>query len=298
MDLQPSSNISTQNTCSIADSITYWNSQPFEKYRTFLDTSLKLHSNSSIFHYTHLENLLQTHKNSLESEQFFYKEKLFNFALELKKIDVAQKLLKEFKSEFGREAKIIRMEASFYELTENYEVAIETFKKLIKANQEDRVALKRYLATLKIKFNLINVKEYTEFLAEYLKIYMDDVDVWFELSDVYLLTNNYNKAVFCLEEVLLFFPNNYGVYTRIGDVLCSFNNTESALSALKYYSQSVLVKPTLKAFWGIFYACNIALKYNKTLEEKNANLMKIAKVSILNYYEGSPMRKSIEEILA
>jgi ER membrane protein complex subunit 2 len=298
MDLQASSNSSALNTCSIEDSINHWNSQSFEKYRSFLDTSLKLHSNSTIFHYSHLENILKIHKSSLESEQFFYKEKLFYLALELKKVDVAEKLLKELKSAFGREAKIIRMEASFNEITENYEFAIETFKKLIKASQEDRVALKRYLATLKIKFNLTNIKEYTEFLSEYLKVYMDDIDVWFELSDIYLLSNNYNKAIFCLEEVLLFYPNNYAVYTKIGDVLNSFNNTESALSALKYYSQSVLIKPTLKAFWGIFYACNIALKYNKTLDEKNANLMKIAKISILDYYADSPMKKSIEEILA
>jgi len=189
------------------------------------------------------------------------------------------------------------MEASLNEISEKYDLAIETFKRLIKTNQEDRVALKRYLATLKIKFNLSNIKEYTEFLTEYLKVYMDDVDIWFELSDIYLLTNNFNKAVFCLEEVLLFYPNNYDVYTKIGDVLCSFNNTESALSALKYYSQSLLISPTLKAFWGIFYACNIALKYNKTLDEKTACLMKVAKVSILNYYNDSPMKKSIKEIL-
>lgn len=297
MDLQADTIREASPSCSIEDSIKYWNAQPFTKYRTFLDTSLKLHSNSSIFHYTHLENLLHNYKSSLASEQYFYKEKLFYLALELKKVDVAEKLLKEFKSHFGRETKIFRMEASFNEVNENYDLAIETFKKLIKANQEDRVALKRYLATLKIKFNLTNIKEYTEFLTEYLKVYMDDVDVWFELSDIYLLTNNFNKAVFCLEEVLLFYPNNYAIYTKIGDVLCSFNNTESALNALKYYSQSVLIKPSLKAFWGIFYACNIVLKYNKTLDEKNTNLMKIAKISILNYYADSPMKKSIEEIL-
>lgn len=298
MDLQSDLIREAKNTCSIEDSLKYWNSQPFTKYRTFLDTSLKLHSNSSIFHFTHLDNLLKTHKNQLESEQFFYKEKKFYLALELKQIDTAIDILKEFRTQFGREAKIIRMEASLNELTDNYDIAIETFKKLIKANQEDRISLKRYLATLKIKFSLANIKEYTEFLTEYLKIYQDDFDIWFELSDVYLLTNNYNKAIFCLEEILIFYPNNYAVYIKIADILSSFNNTESALSALKYYSQAVLIKPTLKGFWGIFYACNIVLKYNKALDEKNANLMKLAKIKILEFYENSDMKKSIEEILA
>ncbi len=284
----------------IQDSLNYWNGQSFDKYRTFLDNSFKLNSNSSIFHFTHLENLLNMHKNSLENELYFYKDKLFYLALELKKVDVAENLLKEFKTHFGRnEVKIIRMEASFNEISDNkYDLALETFKRLIKANQEDRVSLKRYLSTLKIKYNLNNIKDYTELLTEYLKIYMDDVDIWYELSDIYLLANNYNKAIFCLEEVLLFYPNNYTILTKIGDILSSFNNSDSANNALKYYSQSVLIKPSLKAFWGIYYALNILLKYNKTLDEKNTNLMKIAKINILGFYHNSPMKESIQQILA
>jgi len=282
---------------SIEESIKYWNLQSFNKYRTFLDNSIKQNLNSSIFHFTHLENILLIHKNSLEQELYFYKEKLFYLALELKKVDYAIKLLKEFKSTFGRETKIIRMEASLNEITDLYDLSIETFKKLIKANQDDRLAMKRYLATLKIKFNLNNIKEFTEFLVEYLKTYMDDIDVWYELSDIYLITNNYNKAIFCLEEVLLFHPNNYMIYTKIGDILSSFNNTESAQNAIKYYSQSLLIKPSFKAFWGTYYALNTILKYNKSLDEKNSNLLKIAKINILDFYKDSPMKKHIEEIL-
>lgn len=283
---------------SIDDSLIYYSKTSMDKYQKFLDNSIKLQQNSTLFNYFHLQNFINLYKNTLENEMHFYKEKLFYMALELKLVDKAEELLIEFKNKFGSsETKIQRMEASFNELNNNFGKSIETFKKLIKANQDDRTSLKKYLALIKIKFNLTNIKEYVEYLNDYLKIYMDDVDIWFELSDIYLLTSNYNKAIFCLEEVLLHHPNNYMIYTKIGDILSSFNNTDSTLNSIKYYSQSINIKPNLKAFWGLFYALNIMLKYNKTLDEKQEKLMKITKIQILNFYANSPMRKNIEEIL-
>jgi hypothetical protein len=33
-------------------------------------------------------------------------------------------------------------------------------------------------------------------LNEYLHVYMDDQDVWYELSEMYILANNLNKAIY------------------------------------------------------------------------------------------------------
>lgn len=280
----------------IEESLKHYNNKSFEKYREFIDNTIKLNEHTSIFYLSHLENFLAIHYSKLDIDAYYYKEKLFYYALELKSLDKAEKLLFEFKKTFGNETKIIRMQTAYNEMLENYDLSLNTFKNLIKLNQDDRISLKRYLAIFKLKYNLSNIKDYTEILNEYLKIYMDDVDIWAELSDIYLLTNNYNKALFCLEEILLFFPNNYMIYTKIGDILSSFNNTESAQNALKYYSQSILINPSLNAFWGIYYASNIILKYNKSLDEKSNNLLKIAKINIMKYYENSPFKKAIEEI--
>ncbi len=288
----------SESSNSISDSIKFYSCVSLEKYKNFIDNNLKLQKNSTLFNYYHLENFIKLYKTTIENEIHFYKEKLFNLALELKLVDKAEELLNEFKNKFGtNETKIIRMEANLNELNDNLGKSIDTFKKLIKSNQDDRVSLKKYISQIKIKFNLTNIKEYVDYLNEYLKVYMDDVDIWFELSDIYLLTSNYNKAIFCLEEVLLHHPNNYMIYTKIGDILSSFNNTDSTLSSIKYYSQSINIKANLKAFWGLFYALNIMLKYNKSLDEKQEKLMKITKINILNFYANSPMKKNIEEIL-
>lgn len=292
--------LTNQQNLSVEQTLNFYSSKTYDKYKEFLDNSLKFQKNSSIFHFLHIENFINLHQNNLSTEKYFYKEKLFNLALELKLLDKAERIIKELKKEYGNETKIIRMEANLNEINNQYDFSLETFIKLIRKNQDDRLSLKHYLGMLKIKYNLSNIKDYTEILNEYLKIYMDDMEIWYELSDIYLLTNNYNKAIYCLEEALLHYPNNYQIYTKIGDVHSSFNNTDSAMNAIKYYSQSVLIHPSLKAFWGLFYAINIVLKYNKSLDEKLTSLHKIAKVSIMEIYSltDKDLKKQIEEILA
>ena len=162
---------------SIDDSIKYYSGVSFEKYQNFLDNSLKLQRQSSLFNFFHLQNFINLYKSTIEHEINFYKEKLFSLALELKLVDKAEELLNSFKNKFGNETKIKRMEASFNEINNKFGKSIDTFKILIKSNQDDRASLKKYLALIKIKFNLTNIKEYVEFLNDYLKIYMDDVDV-------------------------------------------------------------------------------------------------------------------------
>jgi tetratricopeptide (TPR) repeat protein len=138
------------------------------------------------------------------------------------------------------------------------------------------------------------LKKYVEMWNEYLKVYMDDVDGWWELSDIYIQTLNLPKAIYCLEEVLLHLPNNYEIYTKIGDTLVSLNNSDSAKVAVKYYSQSNLIKPNLRSFWGMVYALNIIYKANKDLDQEAKTLLKISKLNLENFYSNSPFKITVD----
>jgi len=185
-------------------------------------------------------------------------------------LDYAKAILIEIKSEFGKESKIKRLEAQFLESSNDVayiDKAVNTYRNLIQSNIEDRTSIKRYLMMSKISLDTDNLKMNIEKWNEYLKVYMDDVDAWHELSDIYIQAGNYIKAIYCLEEVILHHPNNVKYYIKIGDLFCNFNNNaDAATSAIKYYSQSILFKPTPRAFWGLLYAINIILK------NKNANI--------------------------
>jgi tetratricopeptide (TPR) repeat protein len=273
----------------LSKSIDFFNKKPYQVYKEWLDTHLKINKGSPVSDFMHLSNFLKKHSTDLGLQKYFYMEKIFYLSVELRLFEVSKRILTRFTSEFGKEPKIIRMEAYFLE-THNERHANMSYKKLIEHNQEDRTSLKKYIAFIKPLYNVDNIKKYIEIWNEYLKVYMDDYDGWFELSDVYLMTNNFNKAIFCLEEILLHQPNNFDVYTKIGDILCSLNNSDSANNAVKYYSQSILIKPTPRAFWGLVYSINIIHRANKTLEAKNKNLLKIATVNLEEMYKDSPFK--------
>lgn len=283
----------------INKSIDSCNRKSFEEYKEWLDMSLKLGNNTTLFFFLHIQNFLKHYSSTLSYQKHFYLEKLFYFSLELKILDISRKILKEMKSEFGNEPKLKRMEAQLLEndnkSDDSVAMANNIYKNLIRYNQEDRSTLKRYLVFLKAQYDFEGLKKYAELWNEYLKVYMDDFEAWSELSDIYILNSNFNQAIFCLEEVLLHTPNNYTIYTKIGDMLSSFNNTDSAGKALKYYSQSIMIKPTPRAFWGIIHTTNVLFKTNKTLEPKIKQLFKIAKIQLANFYENSPIKVNIDQ---
>lgn len=275
------------------ESIEFFNNKSFDFYREWLDTSLKLNKNSTILNFLHLSNFLKKYSSTLGVSKFFYLEKFYYLAIELRLANVAREIINKFISEFGKEPKIVRMEAQLLEI-EDMNSAFNLYKKLILHNQEDRVSIKKFIGFIKPIFS-DNIKKYIEIWNDYLKVYMDDYDGWYELSDIYLQTSNYSKAIFCLEEVLLHIPNNYEIYTKLGDILNTLNNSESAHNAIKYYSQSILIKPTPRAFWGIVYATNIIFRTNKTLDQKTKNILKIANGNLENFYKDSPFKFTLEQ---
>jgi hypothetical protein len=257
----------------------------FIEFKEHIDSCFKLNDKSSIYMFNILNSLLKSYDSELGGDKFFYLEKLFYISLELKLLDYASDILNKLKNQFGDEAKIKRLYANFLEVDnneENLSKAIKIYKALIKSNQEDKASLRQYLSFLKLQYDS---KTYIEYLNEYLAVYMDDIDIWYELADIYISSNNLNKAIFCLEEVILHHVNNYKIYTKIGDLQASFNNSESALNAIKYYSQSAMIKSTPAAFWGMLYSLNIIYKANKNLDEKLNKVYLIAKENLESMYK-------------
>jgi len=277
----------------------------FEDHQKWIDNVLLLNRQSAIFYFIHITSFLNKYSSTLGITRLVYMEKQFFYALDLKLLDWAAKLLNNFIGIFGddQEAKIRRMKADFIQIqqkeieTDNIsplEEAMKTYKAMFKENQHDKNSIKSYLSLLKANTDASGIGILIDYYNEYLKVYMDDIEVWNELGDIYISMLNYNKAIFCLEEVLLHFPNNYLVYIKIGDLLSSFNNTEAASQALKYYSKSILIKPTPRAFWGIIHIANVFNKYKKELDDNLKKSVKIATENLKTYYP----EKYLEEILS
>lgn len=47
---------------------------------------------------------------------------------------------------------------------------------------------------------------------------MSDQEAWHELSNLYLSVNDFTKAAFCMEEVLLHNPHSHLIHQRMGEI--------------------------------------------------------------------------------
>lgn len=128
------------------------------------------------------------------------------------------------------------------------------------------------------------INDYIELWNQYLEAFMNDPDAYNELAQVYLMVNEYDKAAFCLEELLLYSPNDYKVLNKLGDIYTSKNNSEDAKMGIKFYSRSILIQPTPRAFFGIQNCASIIIKKEKRLDDKTKKLVDISKKELTKLY--------------
>lgn len=290
-------------TINLSKSLEAVNKMSFEEHQIWLDNVLSLKKQSSFFYFMHLSEFLRKYSSSLGLTKMVYLEKQFYMSLDLKLLDWSEKILNNFKEIFGDETKIRRMFADLQQIKQTkdtdadgltpLEESLNIYKNLIKKNQNDHKSIKSYLALIKTTVDLDNVRTLIDMYNEYLKVYMDDIEIWNELADIYISTLNYNKAIFCLEEILLHYPNDYITCIKIGDILSSFSNTDSSSNALKYYSRSIMINPTPRAFWGIVNVINTFLKYKKPLSETMKKSFIIATENLKTMYDS----KDIDDLL-
>ena len=123
----------------------------------------------------------------------------------------------------------------FSMIEENWDDALELLDGIIEEDEANSAARKRKIAIYKSQGD--NSKTIQE-LTRYLKVFMSDQEAWMELCDLYIqvqlkkcridpraVTNyfllqeqEYGKAAFCCEEVLLQNPHNHLYHQRQADI--------------------------------------------------------------------------------
>merc|ERR1711874_512088 len=93
--------------------------------------------------------------------------------------------------------------------------ALEILDGIIEEDEANSAARKRKIAIYKSQGD--NSKTIQE-LTRYLKVFMSDQEAWMELCDLYIQEQEYGKAAFCCEEVLLQNPHNHLYHQRQADI--------------------------------------------------------------------------------
>ena len=164
---------------------------------------------------------------------------------------------------------------------------MKQYKAMMINDQNDNESIKKYIFFMKLSVDLSNkqtINDYIELWNLYLDAYMNDPDAYNELAQVYLMVNEYDKAIFCLEELLLHNPNDYKILNKIGDIYCSKNNPADAKTAIQFYSRSIIINPVPRAFFGIQNCANIIMQKEKKLDEKIKKLVSMSKNELTKLY--------------
>jgi tetratricopeptide (TPR) repeat protein len=230
------------------------------------------------------------YKKQIGVEGNFLLKKLFFIYLEIKNFKDAHNILIKLIKEFGKDKQLLRMYGEECEINpKGGDVPMRNYKSLMINDQNDNESIKKYILFMKLSIDLNNkqtINDYIDLWNEYLEVYMNDPYAYNELSEVYLMVNEYDKAAFCLEELLLYSPNDYKILNKLGDIYTSKNNAEDAKTAIKFYSRSILIQPTPRAFFGIQNCASII----KKLDEKTKKLVNISKKELSKMYEDTPFK--------
>ena len=96
-------------------------------------------------------------------------------------------------------------------------------------------------------------------LNSYLEVFQNDLEVWEELTDVYLSMQQFAKAAYCYEEVLLNTPENFWVVLRYGEMIYSAGGLEKFTLARKYFIQAFVLNPKcIRALWALLQ-CTVTI---------------------------------------
>lgn len=185
-------------------------------------------------------NGLQQKINNLGNEKYLILEQVCIAALDCHTPNVAKRCIAMLLEEFPKSLRVRKLHAMSLEAEEDFEGAIRVLDKIISADETNSAARKRKVAVLKAQGKTVEaIKE----LADYLKIFMADVEAWQQLSELYISEQDFNKAAFCVEELILHNPHNHLLHQRYADIKYTQGGLENLEIAKSYYSYALKINP-------------------------------------------------------
>jgi tetratricopeptide (TPR) repeat protein len=187
----------------------------------------------------------------------------------------------------------------YYEAAANTFKAQEIYLEILESTPEDCATMKRLISLYR---NNDMPNDAISMLNKYLEINQVDEEAWLELCDMYLAKQNFTKAQFCYEELLMVNPTNYQHNLKYAEILYSLaigSNTQMSLLELsrKYFSHALVLIDEInekrvnnnvaRALWGLIKVCKTIkaqLQRSDKSDAKNDEMIELAQARIQKIY--------------
>lgn len=211
--------------------------------------------------------LIDKYSNKLGDEVWTVHEQLVMAALDIGDTRRAESSFGCLKKRFSNSKRVKKLEGLIMEGKEDFDEALEYYEGILKDDPTNTIISKRIVAIHKARGD--TALAITK-LTEILEITMADYESWSELASLYISQHQYDKAAFCLEELILSNPHNYIFHQRYAEVCYTQNTTESLEIARKHYATSLKLKPSnLRSLYGLYQT---AVSLGKHLKKKEAKV--------------------------
>jgi tetratricopeptide (TPR) repeat protein len=221
--------------------------------------------NSSPLVVKHGQSLLQSkswNSSLTEIERIACLEQICIAALQEQNKELAKETLKTIHQQVSSSSSISlryrKLIALSLENDEDYETAMEFYKKMLQENPSNSHAFKRKYCVLKSQGKS---QEAREVLNSYLEENGTDVGAWVEMANSCLEIGDYKGAAYCYEEIVLSSPLDSNVHCLLGEMYVTIGGIDNLKLARKHMALSLELNPdNLRAIYGIVSAAETYLQ--------------------------------------
>ncbi|XP_033726460.1 ER membrane protein complex subunit 2-like [Pecten maximus] len=212
------------------------------------------------------EEVLMKNRNKLGDELWVVYEQVCIAALDCQRFDLVDACISVLKDNFPKSIRVDRLRGMFFEAQERFNKAEDVYKSIIDRDETNMFAKKRQVSVLKAQNK---IPEAIDKLNSYLREFMTDFEAWTELCDLYLSQQDYQKASFCIEELIMSNPHNHLYHQKYAEICYTQGNFEQARS---YFAQALKLNPNnIRALYGCFLS-SCSLASTSKSKEKQANV--------------------------
>lgn len=271
------------------------NDMNIEEYRDQLREWREDNSRHSDTIVSYWDHGMQTNIDQMGDEQWMVLEQVAVAGLDMNREDIVNACLIQLIEKFGASSlRIRRLQAMRLEMKERWDDALEVLDAILEEDVSNSSARKRKIAILKAQGETDRaVRE----LVKYLQVFMSDQESWLELCELYTMEQEYSKAAYCMEELLLHNPHNHLYHQRLAEIRYTMGGYDNLELAKQYYSQAVKLAPSnMRALFGLLLTvtqlasspkcpqnkkkefCNLALWSSKQIGSRYASVGRLEEV--------------------
>jgi len=214
------------------------------------------------------ESLLSDYASKLGEEIWVLFEQVCKASLDCNRMDLADTCIHALDKQFPASKRVMILRAMQLEAEDQHLKALDIYNNMLGTDPANLLARKRKISIFK---DQNKIDETIEELNEYLEMFMGDQEAWMELCELYINQQDFSKAAFCMEELILSHPHNHLYHQRFAEIHYTMGSMNKAK---KYFAQALQLDPNnVRALYGLYLATsNLTSSKNSTESKQNQKM--------------------------